>query len=130
KKVSVFIPCSLYADGKVIVDIEKVKRRYVICGEISIYEFDREEKRELASGTQEGEVSIIPCKFFFGPVYPNPVKGMLKIRYGLNRPIKVKISVYNVLGRLVKRLKDKVEPAGCYEIAWDTEKLPQGVYFV
>jgi len=130
KQVSVFIPESLYADGKINVDIDKVKRRYVVCGEIGIYEFDRGKKRETASGVQEGDALTMSYKLFFGPVYPNPTKGIAKIRYGLNRPIRVKIAAYDVSGRLVCRITNKVEPPGFYEVIWDAKALPQGVYFV
>ena len=130
KKVSIPIPCSLYADGVIIVDIEKVKRRYVVCGEIGICEFEHEEKKLSAGGAQEGEASLIPNKFFFGPVYPNPTRGKTKMRYGLDRPTRVKISVYDVSGRLVERIKDKTETAGIYEIFWDSKALAQGIYFI
>ena len=130
KRVSVLIPSSLYADGEIIVDIDKVKRRYVVCGEIGLYEFDREKKREIASGAQEGDAINMPYKLFFAPVYPNPSKGIIKIRYGIDRPTKIKISLYDVSGRLIERIKDKAETAGLYEVVWNAKELPQGVYFI
>lgn len=124
------IPSSLYADGEIIVDIEKIKRRYVVCGEIGLYEFDREQRERLASGAQEGEALTMSYKLFFGPVYPNPAKGLIKIKYGLDKPTRLKISVYDVSGRLRARIKDKIEVAGVYETLWDSKTLPQGIYFI
>jgi flagellar hook assembly protein FlgD len=42
---------------------------------------------------------------------------------------KVKISVYNQLGQLVKTITDRVYPAGSNEILFNGENLPSGVYF-
>lgn len=69
------------------------------------------------------------------PNVPNPFNPMTAITYevapGAGR---VTIAVYDVAGRLVKRLVDDVVPGGVWEVSWDGkdtagQQVSSGVYF-
>jgi hypothetical protein len=65
---------------------------------------------------------------------PNPCRGQAEIRFTLARPTRVRLSVYDVAGRLVRRLVDEPREAGQHAETWDGrgaggQPVPSGVYF-
>lgn len=62
--------------------------------------------------------------------YPNPFREQTTIRYELPQTGKVRIVVYDVLGRRMATLVDERQAAGRKEITFDAARLPSGVYFV
>jgi len=52
------------------------------------------------------------------------------IPFRLERPGRVALRVYDVLGRRVATLADEAYPAGPHKITWSPESLPSGVYAV
>lgn len=68
--------------------------------------------------------------FFFYNVYPNPAKGVLKIRFNSPDERKVTIKLYDVTGRLVKNLFDDKAQIGINEILLSSRNLSSGIYFV
>ena len=68
-------------------------------------------------------------------VQPNPFNGIAHIRYSVTKPCRVRLAIYDVTGRLVKRLVDKPHKRGVYSIAWDSTNdhgvtVGAGLYFV
>ena len=64
---------------------------------------------------------------------PNPFKGSTAVQFELARPGDVRLSVYDVRGRLVRALEHEGMHAGVQSIAWDGRdvrgtRLPAGVY--
>jgi|GEM_PF-3005783 len=67
--------------------------------------------------------------------YPNPFSRSLNIKFYLSGPERVSIRIYNVVGRMVKRMDKKYKKAGYYIEQWRGEddagrRLPSGIYFV
>jgi hypothetical protein len=60
--------------------------------------------------------------------YPNPFNPTTVFSFQLSAISKVKLIVYDVLGREVARLMDDVKPAGEYKVTWNASALPSGVY--
>ena len=65
---------------------------------------------------------------------PNPFKGVTEIRYGLPEACRVKLTVYDLMGREVRRLVDEHEAAGYRVVRWDGRndighQASGGVYF-
>ncbi len=60
---------------------------------------------------------------------PNPVREGATVRYVLDRPARVRLSVYDVLGRLVSTLVDGDRADGTHEIAFASGLAP-GAYIV
>ena len=66
--------------------------------------------------------------------YPNPFNPTTTITYDLARTAHVQLTIYDVLGRQVKRLVDKQKPTGQYNAIWDGtndmgERAAAGLYF-
>jgi hypothetical protein len=61
--------------------------------------------------------------------FPNPVNNNTKIVYELLSFHKVKITIFDVRGRVVKVLVNKNQEAGLYNIDFDTSALSSGIYF-
>ncbi len=67
--------------------------------------------------------------------YPNPFNPRTTIRYRLERPGKVKLSIYSLLGKEIKTLINRYQSSGSYDKQWDAtdrygQPLPSGLYFV
>jgi hypothetical protein len=66
--------------------------------------------------------------------HPNPFNPHTEIRYSITAPGRVRLDVYDVNGRLIRRLVDHVQSAGEHRVAWtgtDDRGRPvaSGVYF-
>lgn len=70
-----------------------------------------------------------PGAYRLDPNYPNPFNPVTTIAFALKRPGHVSLAVYNALGQQVAVLVSETQPAGRYEVTWDAEGLPSGLYF-
>ncbi|HEX2868850.1 MAG TPA: carbohydrate binding domain-containing protein [Ignavibacteriales bacterium] len=67
--------------------------------------------------------------------YPNPFNGITSAKYYVPYESKIKIDIFDALGRKVKSLFDQTQPRGIYTIRWEgkddnNETVPSGVYFM
>jgi hypothetical protein len=67
--------------------------------------------------------------------YPNPFNPGTSIRYSVPEAQQVRVEVYDVAGRLVRSLVNRVESPGVREVAWegsdnDGRPVSSGIYFV
>jgi hypothetical protein len=62
-------------------------------------------------------------------IYPNPARQRMNFRYALPEAQKVRLVVYDVLGRKVKTLVQGQTPAGEHTAAFNVNDLAGGVYF-
>jgi len=65
---------------------------------------------------------------------PNPFNPSTQIRYELREPARVTLSVFDVAGRLVRRLVSEDRPGGVHTVGWDGisdggARVSSGVYF-
>jgi len=72
---------------------------------------------------------IIPGEYKLFQNYPNPFNPVTKIGFNLPENSNVKLSVYNINGKLVDQPVNQNLDAGKYELSWNAEKLSSGVYF-
>mgnify|MGYP001268931624 CR=1 FL=1 len=61
--------------------------------------------------------------------YPNPFNPQTTIKYTLPYTSKVQITIYDILGREVKKLVDEVEDEGNYTVNFNAGNLSSGIYF-
>jgi len=74
----------------------------------------------------DGKVST----FRLDPAFPQPAPRRAELEYVLPEAGPVRASVYDVLGRRVRILVDRSQPAGEHRLTVDTSTLSPGLYFV
>jgi flagellar hook assembly protein FlgD len=60
--------------------------------------------------------------------YPNPLTSRTEITYSLMQSSRVRISIYDMNGRLIQCLANGNEPAGDRQVVWNAEKVAPGYY--
>ena len=81
-----------------------------------------------------GHEAIPPVGSLFAPA-PNPSRGTTTVSWSIAQPGRVRLDVYDVSGRLVRRLVDGERRAGAETVVWDGtgdsgSRPGTGVYFV
>ena len=76
----------------------------------------------------------LPSKFALEQNYPNPFSSSTSISYELNKQTDVLLTIYDVLGREMKKFSVGNQNAGVHGVQWDARndlgvKLASGVYF-
>jgi hypothetical protein len=74
-----------------------------------------------------------PATFALHQNYPNPFNPETKISYQLAEAGKVKLEIFDMLGRRIRTLVDGDAPAGFYDVHWNAaddfgNRVPSGVY--
>ncbi|MCB9260365.1 MAG: S8 family peptidase [Ignavibacteriales bacterium] len=75
---------------------------------------------------------VIPAKFTLSQNYPNPFNSITKINYSIPEELgtaKVRIDLYDILGRKVKTVINKEMNSGNHFVSFSSEGLSSGVYF-
>lgn len=75
------------------------------------------------------QIQPLPLSFSLSQNYPNPFNPSTKIGYQIPEQSKVKLIVYDVLGREIKTLVNEEKSAGFYEVEFNGSDFPSGVYF-
>ena len=86
------------------------------------------------SAVDVSEEDHLPTEFSLSQNYPNPFNPSTKIEYQIpdqarNDNTHVQLKVYDILGREVTTLVNKQQRPGSYEVEWNAENNPSGVYF-
>ncbi len=63
-------------------------------------------------------------------VFPNPASGIANISFFLDRPEKVSVKIFDITGRQVKGLVEKIFPQGENQVQWNTSGIQAGMYFL
>ena len=82
----------------------------------------------------EMEGQNISRSFSLSQNYPNPFNPTTTIKYSLPKDekretSKVKLVVFDLLGREVVTLVNERQKSGYYEVNWDASNYPSGIYF-
>jgi hypothetical protein len=83
-----------------------------------------------AVGTAIEDGSGLPTEFALHPAYPNPFNPSTTISFDLPEVARVRIVIFDALGRVVESLVDGRWSAGRYTVLWDAKSAPSGMYFV
>ena len=73
--------------------------------------------------------------FHLKSIYPNPFNPEATIQFSMGEVSFITIIVYDMQGRLVSTLANKVFPTGIHSIKWNglmanNENIPNGIYFI
>jgi|WetSurMetagenome_2_1015567.scaffolds.fasta_scaffold01309_3 hypothetical protein len=71
----------------------------------------------------------IPEEYHLSQNYPNPFNPSTKISWQSPVGGWQTLKIYDVLGNEVSTLVDEYKPAGNYEVEWNADDFPSGVYF-
>jgi len=72
---------------------------------------------------------IAPKLYTLEQNYPNPFNPSTEIRYTLPKQNFTSLKVYDVLGREIATLVEKIQEGGEYTVSFDASHFPSGVYF-
>ena len=70
-----------------------------------------------------------PGNFILYQNYPNPFNPQTKIKFSILQSGNVLIKVFNVLGKEIETLINEYKNSGVYELYFNANNLPSGVYF-
>ena len=86
--------------------------------------------RSIGSTTSVDKlVSYCPTHFELSQNFPNPFNPNTTIQYRISEKAHVILQIFDILGREVIRLVDKIEEPGNKSIIFDAKGLGSGVYF-
>jgi len=91
---------------------------------LTIHVYTPPESKGVAEETDYGH----PYHWELFPNYPNPFNPTTTIHYSLTKDSHVKLVVYNVLGEAVAQLIDGFHSQGSYNVQWDAQNQPSGLY--
>lgn len=77
----------------------------------------------------ENHKILIPYNYVLFQNYPNPFNTQTTILYGIPDKAKVRIEIYDNLGKLVKILLNEKKNAGYHQLSFDASSLASGIYF-
>ncbi len=73
--------------------------------------------------------SDIPSEFALRQNYPNPFNPTTVFRYDIPGESNVKLSIYDINGRVIRTLINEQQNPGYYSVQWDASNFPSGLYF-
>jgi hypothetical protein len=82
---------------------------------------------KIATGVEER--AGFSRTFLLEQNYPNPLNPLSVIGYTLSASDRVRLSVFDLLGREITTLVNERKAPGRYTVTWDAGDLPSGVYF-
>ncbi|MBZ0098376.1 MAG: T9SS type A sorting domain-containing protein, partial [Taibaiella sp.] len=77
-----------------------------------------------------GERPALPGTLVLAPAFPNPFNPRTTLVLELPEDLKVRVSLFNIRGQMVKELHNEVMTAGSHSIHVNGSQLASGVYFV
>jgi hypothetical protein len=80
-------------------------------------------------GSEKGKQNLLPQTYNLFQNYPNPFNPTTKINYELPKDGKVKLVIYDILGREIKILVNELKQAGRYTVEFNGNNFASGVYF-
>ena len=62
--------------------------------------------------------------------YPNPFNPITNIRYSINKPSNIKITIFDIRGREVEVIENEFKEIGSYAFTWNALNHSSGIYYV
>jgi hypothetical protein len=97
--------------------------------DVAVY-FDNVSFSEVDSSPVRAVDGDKPAAFELLQSYPNPFNPRATVRFTLEKDVRVRLTVFNTLGRKVATLTDGTLAAGRHQAVFDAGGLPGGLYWV
>lgn len=72
---------------------------------------------------------LVPEKFKIHQNFPNPFNPVTKIKFEIPKSSRIKLAVYDLMGKEVGLLHNGILSPGIYEYSWNAKNLSSGIYF-
>ena len=72
---------------------------------------------------------VSPNKYSLSNNYPNPFNSTTTIKYSLPKDSKIKMTIYNIHGKLIETLTSAKKKSGYHTVKWDASDVASGLYF-
>jgi hypothetical protein len=84
---------------------------------------------DIQTGVEYDDITLLPESIFDLHNYPNPFNAVTTITFALPFESHTNLAIYDILGRRVDILIDRILPAGNHHIQWDASGHMSGSYF-
>ena len=74
-------------------------------------------------------LTFIPSEYYISQNYPNPFNPSTTIKFSIPEASQIKINIYNSIGEAIENLADGSYEPGDYEVKWNAQNYPSGIYF-
>ncbi|HPS64924.1 MAG TPA: T9SS type A sorting domain-containing protein [Ignavibacteria bacterium] len=74
--------------------------------------------------------SEIPTGYTLEQNYPNPFNSQTMISYSVPKRSHIQLKIYNVIGKEIKEIENRMKEAGNYSFVLDASELTSGIYFI
>jgi len=85
---------------------------------------------DISSLATAEEEAGIAGEFGLRPAYPNPFNPTTRLTWYLDQAGEYELSIYNIVGQQVARVKQGHARSGYQSITWNSGQIASGVYFV
>lgn len=110
------------------VFIGHIGNRSFLDGEIDDVRFYNHAALGLTYTSVEDEPTELPSEYTLSQNYPNPFNPTTTIQFQLPLAEHVTLDVFDLLGRKVATLLDRMQPAGTQTVQFDARNLSSGMY--
>jgi len=119
-----WIPDACLHDNEITIGVKRLSGTIAVLSGIEI------ETKEVGEGNPQGSEVQISRPFYLEKIYPNPTKGMIRIRFNSPDRRRVSVKIYDVTGRLASTVFEGRARIGMNEFLIRPKDFASGVYFV
>ena len=73
---------------------------------------------------------MVQNEFSLNQNYPNPFNPFTNIKFVVPEQSKIKLSVFDILGREISVITNGTYSTGIYSLQWNGSKFSSGIYFL
>lgn len=128
---NIYTQAGFYNDFSVLIDqtgIIRYKGAGVAVSEITLW-IDN-----LLLTSLDNNEDLIPSRITLNQNYPNPFNPSTTIKFEMQQKQHVKLEIFDITGKLIRKLIDNEMNAGLHELSWngkdaDGNQVNSGMYF-
>jgi hypothetical protein len=115
---------------KTLKETIKIKKPKTIIEHIKSVNKDIIKLNTVKNESIKKVTNVLPTSYNLSQNYPNPFNPITKINYELPKDGRVKLVIYDILGREIKSLvNNEFKQAGRYTVEFNGTQFASGVYF-